>query len=246
MENLMAINFSDLGGGGGGKTLVWKEFLSTSSWTVPADVTQIKAFVCGGGGGGIRATSGSVDACTGGFGSAEEKIFTVTPGTVYTITIGAGGAKLQTSSSSGFGNTGGTSSIGALFSLAGGDGGGYANGELWKSYNLMNETGPQGRGGTGGRSGKNTTGSPFAATKGLNGRGGGGGAHFNDGSVPQPMAPGEDGGGIPWVSDQDNLRTLGPDAQTNSGAGGASSARDYAGHGNGGSGYVLLTYSTAG
>jgi hypothetical protein len=229
-------------GGGGGKTLVWKEFLSTSSWTVPADVTQIKAFVCGGGGGGISSTSGSIDAVLGGYGSAEEKILTVTPGTVYTITIGAGGAKLLSGNT---GNSGSASSIGALFSVAGGSSGGVADGALWLSYNFMNEIGPQGRGGSGARSGKNTVGSPFAATKGLNGRGGGGGAHFNDFSVPQPMVPGEDGGGIPWLSNSDNTRTLGPDAQANSGAGGASTARQSNTHGNGGSGYVLLTYSTA-
>ena len=236
----MAINFSDLGGGGGGKALVWKEFLSTSSWTAPSDVTQIKAFVCGGGGGGVNDTSGATDAFYGGHGSVQETILTVVPGTAYTITIGAGGAK----STSSLGNSGSSTSIGSLFTLNGADGGARGDINLFKDYNNLNESGPAGSGGQGGRSGTagTYTGDYTGATKGINGKGGGGGAHHSNGGA---QIPGADGGGIAWISGNDNTRTLGPDAQANSGAGGASQGLGSNRHGNGGSGYVLLTYSTA-
>jgi hypothetical protein len=236
----MAINFSDLGGGGGGKALVYKEFLSTSSWTAPSDVTQIKAFVCGGGGGGVNSTSGATDGFYGGHGSVQETILTVVPGTAYTITIGAGGAK----STSGLGNSGSSTSIGSLFTLNGADGGGSGNVYIFTGYNSLNESGPAGSGGQGGRSGKTNAfnGGYTGATKGINGKGGGGGAHIDQGGA---SVPGADGGGIPWVSGSDNTRTLGPDAQANSGAGGASQGLGSNRHGNGGSGYILLTYSTS-
>ena len=241
----MAINFSDLGGGGGGKTLVWKEFLSTSSWTAPSDVTQIKALVCGGGGGGMTSTSGACDAVIGGHGSVQEVILTVVPGTSYTITIGAGGAKATTSSGNGTGSDGGSTSIGSLFTLNGANGGAVGNIQLFTAYNSLNSQGPTGVGGQGGRSGiANTHGVDAypGATKGLYGKGGGGGGYnWNNGA----QVPGVDGGGIAWVSTSDRTREIGPDAQANSGAGGASMASASNHQGNGGSGYVLLTYSTA-
>jgi hypothetical protein len=148
----MAINFSDLGGGGGGKALVYKEFLSTSSWTAPSDVTQVHAFVCGGGGGGIRSTSGACDACIGGHGSVNQKILTVVPGQSYTITIGAGGATSVTSSGNGIASSGSATSIGSLFTVDGGSGGSVGDWLLFNSYNSLNETGPIGSGGQGARS----------------------------------------------------------------------------------------------
>lgn len=65
-------------------------FSSTSTFTVPAGVTQITVEAWGGGGkGGARSSSSG--ACGGGGGGAyARKLVTVTPLTTYTVTVGAG------------------------------------------------------------------------------------------------------------------------------------------------------------
>lgn len=82
-------------------------FSSSTTWTCPANVTMVYAEAWGGGGGGLGGTGGSA----GGGGYAAGWI-SVTPGTVYTITIGAGGAANA-------GNGGNTTGLG----LTGGGGG---------------------------------------------------------------------------------------------------------------------------
>ncbi len=73
----------------------------TRSWTVPEGVSQIRAFVVGGG--GQNQGSG---------GGYEEKSITVTPGQVLSYTVGAPGISGAT--------TGGTSSFGGVISATGG------------------------------------------------------------------------------------------------------------------------------
>jgi hypothetical protein len=87
-------------------------FASSGSWTCPAGVTRAKITVFGGGGGG---TFSGCDG-KGGLGGVGWNYFTVTPGTTYTVTIGAGGAGVTTGTS----NAGGTTSFGALISATGG------------------------------------------------------------------------------------------------------------------------------
>ena len=65
-------------------------FASSGNWTCPAGVTKVLATVVGGGGGG-RGSSSTVQGQTGGSGGYGIGIVTVTPGTVYTVTVGAGG-----------------------------------------------------------------------------------------------------------------------------------------------------------
>lgn len=91
-----------------------EKFTASGTWTCPAGVTT--AFATGiGGGGGSNAVAGSASGVyTGGAGSgapANRVRLAVVPGTAYTITIGAGGT---------YANSGGTTSFGALLSLAGG------------------------------------------------------------------------------------------------------------------------------
>jgi hypothetical protein len=88
------------------------EFTSSGSFTVPADVSIIYLEGVGGGGGG----SGSSGGCGGIFRSG---IFTVTPSSVHTVTIGAAGA----GSGGAVGGTGGDSSFGSILSFPGGSGG---------------------------------------------------------------------------------------------------------------------------
>lgn len=110
---------SKLGLGGGVRE---SAFTASSTWTCPANVTQISVDACGGGGGGAGGASGGTGG--GGGGGAAAVIgrkVTVVPGTVYTVTIGTGGAGGTTNSAPG--GTGGTTSLGVLLSLSGGVGG---------------------------------------------------------------------------------------------------------------------------
>lgn len=232
-------------GGGGGKSIKYAEFLSTSSWTCPSDVTQVRALVCGGGGGGIDDTTGGTDQTLAGFGSVDEKVLTVVPGTTYTITIGAGGAvKNVGSSTNQIGNSGSASSVGGLFTVAGADGGLTGNHDLMQTYNNLNAVGPVGFGGFGAIAAVESTrpGAARDAYGGYRGKGGGGGAHRSGQKIQSPS----NGGGYPYISTSDRTRALTPNALPNSGAGGASGVATSSNQGgNGGSGYVLLEYSTA-
>jgi len=141
------------------------------TWTVPAGVTEISAFIvgAGGGGGGNDGVSGPTSSAGGGGGSAWG-YWTVTPGTSYTLRIGAGGI-------SGNGNTGADGGDGGdtyiksgstvLLQGAGGGGG-------------ISNTSASNSGGAGGtttgtqRSGGGVGGQGGDGTDNLSGSGGGG------------------------------------------------------------------------
>jgi len=86
----------------------------TRSWVVPEGVSKIRAFVVGGGGGG----RGSSPYAAGGGGGYSDKLIDVTPGEVFSYTVGDKGLASSSAPSSG-----GTSSFGALISATGGAGG---------------------------------------------------------------------------------------------------------------------------
>ena len=98
---------------------------SSGTWTCPAGITKAKVTVIGGGGGSnVNATT--YVTCGGGGGGSAIKWLTVTPATVYTVTVGAGGAGATTNP--GNGSTGGTSSFAGsgITTLFGGGGSGAA------------------------------------------------------------------------------------------------------------------------
>ena len=74
------------------KTTQIQTFNSTDNWTAPAGVTEIDYLIVAGGGGGGTNRGGGGGA--GGFrvGTGQS----VSAGTTYTMTVGAGGAGLQT------------------------------------------------------------------------------------------------------------------------------------------------------
>jgi len=102
-----------------------QKFTSSGSFTVPAGVTTIYASGCAGGSGGggsnTTSSSNSGGGGGGGYGQSIQKVpYTVTPGQVIAITIGAGGSGGAIGTA---GGAGGSTIVGSLVTLAGGGGG---------------------------------------------------------------------------------------------------------------------------
>ncbi len=114
-------------------------FGANGSWTCPAGVTEIVVDASAGGAGGAGA-NGTTNAGEGGGGGAciRNQSYVVTPGQVYTVTIGAAGLGGALNAD---GTNGGVTSLGALFTLSGGISG---------SKNGMGFGGPGGWGGQAG------------------------------------------------------------------------------------------------
>jgi hypothetical protein len=139
----------------------------------------------GGGAGGYRnSTSGELS----GRNSSAESPLSVSPGTIYTVTIGAGGSS---TTYGGGGTNGSNSSFGSIIALGGGFG---------------IHAGGGGNGGAGGGAGYNGTGGTGNATQGFNGGsagysgpwfpGGGGGGAGAAGTNQSGSSPGNGGNGL--------------------------------------------------
>ena len=86
------------------------DLAGTYQWMVPPGITSICVEIWGGGGnGGRKSTSTSASGGGGGAGGYGYECFTVTPGTIYNITVGG---------------IGGTSTFGVLLTASGGSNGG--------------------------------------------------------------------------------------------------------------------------
>lgn len=148
---------------------------TNTTWTCPTGVTSIEVLVVAGGGGGGAYCGGG----GGGGGLIYNSAYPVTPGTVYTVTVGAGGA--GTGSNTARGSNGSNSVFGSLTALGGGGGasinaqGGSAGGSGGGDSHTGQVPGA-GTAGQGNPGGKAT----FAAYD--EGGGGGGGA----GETPAP------------------------------------------------------------
>ncbi|WP_435607732.1 hypothetical protein [Pseudomonas knackmussii] len=207
-----------------------QQFTSSGSFTVPTGVTTIYASGCaggGGGGGGGGGQGGFFGSGGGGGGAGQQRIrvpFTVTPGQVISITIGAGGTAGTTSTSAGgAGGAGGNTVIGSLLTLTGGSGGGAGqngstvgavagasggsgqptggwggdgNGSAGTACGGVGASNPYGGGGGGGRAG--TTSIPAGvAAAGYGSGGGGGGGFYGGGSTA--TSGGAGGAGAPGI-----------------------------------------------
>ena len=99
--------------------------VGTTSWTCPAGVYSIELLIVAGGGGGGRHSGGG----GGGGGVIYRPAFPVTPGTAYTVTVGAGGTSPPIGTYPGVpggqGGNGGNSVFGTLTAVGGGAGGWY-------------------------------------------------------------------------------------------------------------------------
>ncbi|MGE5467838.1 MAG: DUF6701 domain-containing protein [Ignavibacteria bacterium] len=108
----------------GGGALAASQTYSTAgtyTWTAPTGVTSVTVEAWGGGGAGGAATGNPSAGGGGAGGQYASKSLTVTPGTSYTIVVGAGGA-----GGSGNGGTGGDSTFNGTSVVAKGGAGGSA------------------------------------------------------------------------------------------------------------------------
>ena len=133
----------------------FQNFSGPTTWTVPANVTSIMVEVWGaGGGGGSAGCSPCSSYPAGGFGGGGgaggygRELLAVTPGTSFTITVGAGGLGISVYTCGQSGGAGSTTSFGSLVSATGGQGGGA--GQFRPSSNCSGgaATGAAGLGGT--------------------------------------------------------------------------------------------------
>ncbi|MDP3645694.1 MAG: type II secretion system protein [bacterium] len=160
-------------------------FTSSGNWTAPANANSMDILIVGGGGGGGgRPNSGGTGTGAGGGGGGGVVYYTatpITPGNMYTVTVGAGGSGATAGVAA---TNGGSSSFtGLTTALGGGRGGNY---DVALNY-TAGAAGGSGGGGPGlisggaGTSGQgNNGGSGVSATGNPNGTGypgaGGGGA----------------------------------------------------------------------
>jgi hypothetical protein len=100
-----------------------QSFTTSGSWTVPNSVNRARVRVWGAGGGSGGTFNAATAGSQGAAGGYAESILTgLVPGTVETVTIGAGGTA-GVSTGGGAGGTGGSTSFAALMSATGGGGG---------------------------------------------------------------------------------------------------------------------------
>ena len=186
----------------------------TTTWTCPAGITEARVIVIGGGGGGGGSGGGA------GGGAALKKYTNLSPGTAYSLTVGAGGQRLNSSN----GNNGGTSEFqgpGVTVSATGGAG--WGNGGNSGTY------------GGGGGSGSNGD---------INGTGGNGSPYDNDpvsayGYTTNPQGNGVDGGGGGGGGGADNGPAINGGAGSYFAGGGGGGGSDNGQGGDGGDGGTL-------
>lgn len=196
-----------------------------------------------GGGGGYRS---SISGEFSGGGASAESVFAATPGTAYTVTVGAGGPNTNNGSNSVFATI--TSLGGGSYSSGGSGGGGDFNGAATagttgQGYAGAGGTSNQGGGGGGSRGAGGFQGGGVGAFSSVTGTsidragGGGGGNPFGSGGSASA------GGGAGGSGTQNGIAGT---ANTGGGGGGASIAGSGAANGGqGGSGVIMLKYSSS-
>jgi len=216
----------------------------STTWTCPTGVTTATVECWGGGGSGGAGINGggttsSSNAGGGGGGAYVIKAVSVTPGTVYTVVVGAGGAAGTSS------NPGGDSSFATSLAVAKGGSAG------------VSVSGPSsgGAGGAGGSASASTGDTKFSggngatATSGTGPGGGGGssagtGANGNNGSGGTAgTAP--TGGGAGGAGATSSANGVGASTPGGGGGGAKTSSSSQRNGGAGGRGKVDITYTAA-
>jgi len=193
-------------------------FVANGTWTAPTGVNRARVLVIGGGAGGSKAGPGRNGDQPGGNGGICHAIVSVTPGTTYNITVGAGGAGVarnNNQNANANGGNGGVSRFHNWITANGGNGAASANtgfnngqrtgnvstntGTVIRAVNVNNTLSSNGFG-MGGRSrpkspdGQNNNRPAVGfSVNGIYGAGRGGGAHKNyEGEDPNASG----GGGV--------------------------------------------------
>lgn len=205
-----------------------QSFTTSGSWTCPTGVTRVTVECWGGGGPGGNASNGATSGKGGGGagGSYARKLVTVTPGTSYTVTVGA-----QQSTNATNGNPSWFSTTGTVFAEGGAYGspavgGGIGLGGAGSSaLNIGDVVYAGGNGGTastgvlsgagGGGAGSNGVGgnaniSTAGTGTALEGGNGGGGTTAGSNGSPGSVAG---GGGSGGCGNSATLRTGGAGAR---------------------------------
>lgn len=209
-------------------------FTSSTTWTAPQGVTSIQIEVRGAGGSGSTTGGGSSSPSGGGGGGGYSKknVFTVVPGTVYTVTVGVGGVAVVGSALNG--NAGGDSWFNSTADVLakGGGAGSFTNGTQASGGAAASGVGDVTfSGGNGGLT--NTTVGPSAGGGGAGDANNGG----NAGSAGSPGAGGVAGGGAGGDTNAFN----GQDGSAPGGGGGGSTLNRISGAG--GNGQVTITFT---
>src|SRR5690625_4206140 len=187
----------------------------TYQWTVPPCVNEItvKVWGAGGGGGGTSSrqsgTGDRYEACTegggGGGGGFAMRTYAVTPGEVYTIVVGAGGAAgtgVDNNASAGNGGDGNASTFDGpavtpfgILTATGGTGGGGATANNTSGSAHIGDNGSGGAGGSGSNGttnytgGSGSAGSHSAGCHDISGAGGGAAGPGGNGGNAQYIGP---------------------------------------------------------
>jgi PKD repeat protein len=214
-------------------TIVTRNTVGTTTWTVPAGVTSVEYLVVAGGGGG-----GNSPDRTGGGGGAggvqSSTTYPVTAGASLTVIVGAGGNA----------NTnGGNSQFDTITAIGGGRGGQLTTGAAigGSGGGAYHNPADSGKAGTAGQGSAGGNGYDSGSRKFGAGGGGGGGWQNLDGGAESAGAGGTGGGGAGGKNG--GAGTAGA-ANTGGGGGGGSSVGGSAGAagGRGGSGIVIIKY----
>jgi hypothetical protein len=170
---------------------------SSAVTPIPATTTVEYLVVAGGGGGGLALGGGGG---AGGFRTASG--LSVTPGTTYTVTVGAGGVRGRNADGGPAPTSGNNSVFSTITSIGGGAGGGRTD---WGQIHTAQSGGSGGGGKDGGNAGGlGTAGQGYAGAAGTSGTyavaGGGGGAggagQLGTGSAYANMTGGAGGVGL--------------------------------------------------
>lgn len=174
--------------GDGSKCIVKFTNTGSTTWRAPTGVTSVEALIVAGGGGG-GAWVGAGGGAGGVILKTGASALTVTPGSSYTVAVGAGGAGATKSGSSASVTSFGVNGSDSTFSTETAIGGGH--GRSWT------ETTPANTGGSGGGGSANTYNAGAAGTAG---QGNAGGTGIADMTISTNNGhPGAGGGGAGQV-----------------------------------------------
>jgi hypothetical protein len=233
MNILRSIAIALIAVGAYAQTVVTFSTAGSSTWTAPNGVTSIKVECWGGGGGGATMTSNNGGGGGGGGAYARRNAMAVTPGVIYSYTVGAAG---QTNGGGNGGNTTftGDSSVQCV-----------ANG----GASVANNTSTGTAGASSGAGDTVTAGGSGASGTGSAGGGGGGsggssaGGNSGSGSTGATAVTGGGPGGAGKSGAQGN----GSAPANGPGGGGGGGLRTSNGTRNGGNGWagqIVITYNT--